>query len=118
MAFSSNRIFYNRFGPGIIGTLVPFWEEILKTGLAWLLKGSIVGSHGVFGAVEFLWDLFQPGKGHLKPALAGFLSHLLLGILTQWIYQITGLLPGAILAAGIVHACWNWLMLSRGEQYS
>lgn len=91
--------------------MVPVLEELLKTGLAVLCRTSIIGTHGVFGMVEFVWDFSNPGTGHWLPALAGLLSHLLYGFLTYWIALLTNNLGLGVLVAAVVHMAWNRLML-------
>lgn len=106
-----NRYFYHRLGRRVIGGLVPVLEETLKSSTAWLLGASLIGTHGFFGLIECLWDLFQPGQGHWPSALMGLVSHLIFGLLTQWIFQQTGVLFWGILVAGMVHIAWNSFVL-------
>lgn len=111
LAWLGNRYLYTRFGSPVVGTLVPVLEESLKTGMAFLCQTSIIGTHGVFGAVEFAWDCAKPGPGRWLPALSGLLSHLLYGFLTYWIFGITGNLGLGVLAAALVHMAWNRFMM-------
>lgn len=83
----------------------------MKTGLAYLFNTSIVGVHGVFGVAEFVWDFSKPGRGHWLPAVAGLLSHLCYGLLTEWLVGKMNSLLWGITAAALVHMAWNRLMM-------
>lgn len=107
IAWVCNRYLYARFGSPVVGSVVPMTEEVLKTGLATLCHASLVGTHGVFGVVEFVWDFANPGSGRWLPAMTGLLSHLLYGLLTDRISALTGSLGLAVLVAALVHMAWN-----------
>ena len=112
LALIINPFSFKHFGQKAIGQLIPLTEEVLKTGLAWLLGANLLGTHSVFGIIEFFWDLFQPGRGQWLPGFTGFLSHLFFGFITQWIYQMTtNLLLGMIVGTAF-HVGFNQLILS------
>lgn len=111
LAWTVNRYFYTHFGSKIVSNLVPVIEELLKTGLAYLFSTSILGTHGVFGIAEFVWDFSKPGKGHWLPALAALLSHLFYGFLTGLVFGLMNSLVGGVVVAALVHMAWNRLML-------
>lgn len=111
MAWTINRYCYTHWGAKTVSTLVPVIEELLKTGMAYLCNTSIVGTHGVFGVAEFVWDFSKPGKGHWLPALAGLVSHLCYGLITDWVVGQMNRLSAGVLAAALVHMAWNRLMI-------
>lgn len=116
MALVINRFYYRQLGKKAVGELIPLTEEFLKTGFGWALGASILATHGVFGFIEFFWDLFQPGRGQWLPGLMGFLSHLFFGLVTEWVHRGTGSLLLGILAAGLFHSILNRFMLSVGNK--
>ncbi len=105
-----NPFFYAKMGAKAVWGPIPLTEEFLKTGLGWLMGASLIGTHGVFGLIEFLWDLFQPGRGQWLPGLVGFLSHLFFGFMTGWVYQLSGSLLLGVLITVLIHMGLNFSM--------
>ena len=66
-------------GQGVVTYWAPVFEESLKTGFAIILGANIIISHGSFGAVEALYDIYK-GRGNIAylAGLTGFVSHLFL----------------------------------------
>ena len=107
MALLINPLFERKWGAKAVWGLIPSVEESLKTGLSRIMGANLVGAHGVFGLVEFFWDLFQPGRGQWLPGLIGFFTHLFLGFITDWVFQFSGNILLSVLLAILIHSGLN-----------
>lgn len=101
------------FGEKSITYGAPVFEEILKTGLAVLLGGYIIGSHVVFGSVEALYDLSKDrGASSIYACIVGFISHAIFGIITVYVFRNTSVILWGVAAAAAVHMLWNYLVMT------
>ncbi len=105
-AFFLNRYVFAPAGRVGVVFLSPLFEEVLKTGYALILGASIVLSHAFFGALEAVLDLKVAKKGKAAAGIS-FISHLVLGILTYYVYVMSSSLHIAIAAAALIHFLWN-----------
>ena len=89
--------------------LVPLIEETAKTGLVWLIGGSLVLSHAVFGLVEAVYEMRrdkQPGAAAMAITL-----HLVFGLVTLGLLRYSGSWVVAVIGASALHALWNLLII-------
>ncbi|WP_258360696.1 hypothetical protein [Moorella sulfitireducens (nom. illeg.)] len=95
-----------------IGTL---GEEILKTGMSFLMGVPLAGVHAVFGIVEAGWELSGAsrgrGRGGLRPALAAVAGHTLFGLLASLALVRSGRADLALVIGFLAHLVWNRLVL-------
>ncbi|MDI6600706.1 MAG: hypothetical protein QME46_02860 [Thermoanaerobacteraceae bacterium] len=110
IAYFLNTCLVRRFGGRFIYTVSTVVEEILKSGLAILLGGDIILSHGIFGVAEALNDYIAlPDKINARAAIVGAASHLLFGAVTA---LAMGYRPGlAVSCAIIIHSIYNMTMV-------
>lgn len=111
VALAANRILLHLWRGKTVPFLGPIIEESSKTGMALLAGVSLVGVHSVFGFVEGSWELMAK-PGNLKPALAAWGVHSILGLLVHitYIYSSQGILAWA--TGCLLHAGWNRLILT------
>ncbi|MGF7184173.1 hypothetical protein GGQ84_000253 [Desulfitispora alkaliphila] len=106
-----NRWIVNDVGDRAIGNLVPLVEETLKTGLALLVGASIFYTHLVFGVIEALYDSTTAINKGGSAAIVSLFSHIALGLIAQFAYNLTGVFLIAVIAAFVFHMAWNtWIV--------
>lgn len=111
-AYVANRFIYQVMGNNALVGPVPLVEETAKTMTAWLLGTTVVYTHVVFGMAEALLD-WRGGKKGPFAAASAMAAHSLFGLVTSRVALETGTLGLGILAAALVHAVWNMVMLYR-----
>ncbi len=84
----------------------PLLEEASKTLTAVYLNQPIIWVHGVFGAIEAIYDLAVNRKNGPIAALVSLAGHLLYGVLTSLMAAKGGMWAGIALAY-IAHTVWN-----------
>jgi len=110
LALLVNRCLLGLWYSKVISVLGPAVEEAIKTGLALLTGVSLAGVHSVFGLAEGVWELLNK-PGSLKPALAAWGVHSLLGLLVYATYTYTGQAIFAWAIGSLVHITWNKLVI-------
>lgn len=110
IAWMGNRVLDSRSGIRLVTILVPFWEEILKTGLAFSLGAPIIWTHAVFGLVEAINDVLHSPKG-VAAGIFGWGGHMLFGYLTSLAYLAGGSPLGGLLTGVAAHMVWNLLVV-------
>jgi len=97
----------------------PIFEETLKTGLAFLLSGSVLISHMTFGMIEAIHDFYRnQGLMGILSAGAGFLSHSLFGLITVLAPRIFKAQTSGIISAMVIHMAWNYSVINiRLDRY-
>jgi hypothetical protein len=114
IAWIGNRLLANRSGTRLVTILVPLWEEMLKTGSAFLLGAPIFWTHAVFGMVEAINDFLQSPKG-IVAGLAGLVGHMFFGYLTTTVYLVTGSPVAGLLTGMAAHMGWNLLVIKFAD---
>lgn len=110
-AWVVNRLALKLFGAMVIVCIVPFVEEVAKTGLAVLFKASIILTHGIFGLVEAIYDLVYSQKTGFIAGLASIVGHLLYGLAAAWAYWESGQIAAALMAGYLLHMLWNFIVM-------
>ena len=110
-AYLCNKLVLKALGERAIVALVPFIEEMGKSGAAILMQSNIFGTHLVFGVVEGVYDIVvsKAETGKLA-ALFSVFSHGIFGMITQVTYNRSGSFYVAVLVAWLFHSLWNWLV--------
>jgi len=106
LAWCSNRLFFSKwkFNVSLWG---PLGEELLKTGLAVTLGGSLALTHFTFGLVEGCWEWKRGRKGAAWGAIAG---HTFFGLCSSLAWQVAGSFLGAWMAGAAMHVGWNFFL--------
>jgi hypothetical protein len=99
-----------RTGAKGIVCLVPAVEEVSKTLMAVLFNSSIFMSHAVFGTVEAVYDTLVTKKTGVWAGLISYFGHMLFGLITLALFQVTGQLMVGVFGGYLVHLAWNWLV--------
>jgi hypothetical protein len=110
-AWVINRFVVKHLGEIAIIGVIPWLEEILKTGIALFSGGSLLFTHGVFGFIEFLYDYFTAARWGALAGLFSMLIHWFYGLVTLFVYKQTSSWLGGILCAGFFHVFWNYTMV-------
>ncbi|MCG0277888.1 MAG: hypothetical protein L5656_05095 [Thermanaeromonas sp.] len=103
LAWIINRQFLARWKLNI-SLWGPLGEELLKTGLAFLLGGSLALTHFTFGLVEGCWEW---GRGRRGAAWGAVASHTFFGLCSFFAWRATNSFFWAWGAAAAVHIGWN-----------
>ncbi len=111
MAYVLNRILLRVAGNRVIVLVVPFVEELAKTGSAVLLGSALIATHGLFGVVEAFHDVAISRKHGLEAGMVSIAGHLVFGLITRSLVGIPVHWVYAALATGMVHALWNSIVL-------
>ena len=106
LAFIINRYLVKKLGNKAIVYLIPCLEEILKTGLFYVIGGNLVATHLIFGLIEAGFDYLT----NYWAAFGALLSHFLFGYLTLIIWNATSRLKIAVLVVILIHISWNYLI--------
>lgn len=109
LAWALNTWTANRSGGLGLIALVPLIEETAKTGLAWLIGGSLVLTHAVFGLAEAAYEMRRDQQ--LGTAAMAFGLHLVFGLATLGLLRYFGSWVIAVLGAAGLHALWNLLII-------
>ena len=110
-AYIANRIIIARIGNKGMVTFIPIVEESLKSLAALVLGASLINTHSVFGAIEAGYEIV--GAKSISGVLGGlssFAAHGVLGLVTFWVFRISGNLLLGIGAAAVLHSLWNSLI--------
>jgi len=99
-------------GQEVVTYWAPVFEESLKTGFAIILGANIIISHGSFGAVEALYDIYK-SRGNIAylAGFTGFVSHLFFGVLTQYMIEYFDSYFFAVLIVIGIHIFWNTIVI-------
>ncbi|NLW07975.1 MAG: hypothetical protein GX039_08405 [Clostridia bacterium] len=112
LALACNHILLRLWQRETVSLLLgPVIEETSKTGLALLAGVSLAGVHSVFGFAEGIWELVNR-PGNIKPALAAWGVHSLLGFLVQITYIYSDQAILAWITGCLLHAGWNGLIFT------
>lgn len=109
-AWIGNRAALKLGGVRAIVVISPLIEEIAKTGMALLTGGSLILTHGVFGLVEGLYDVWNSGTEGVKAGAVSFAGHLFYGYTAFQVLHKFGIIP-AVIAGYVVHMLWNLTVL-------
>lgn len=91
--------------------ITPVIEESAKTFLALALGGSVIITHGIFGLIEAVYDLFPFESKKIRAFSISFVSHLLFGFLTLGIYGFFLSWNFAVILVSAAHMTWNYLVI-------
>ena len=94
-----------------IAWLAPLVEESSKTGFAVVFSTSLPGTHFIFGFIEAIYDYFTPPNSGITTWLTSILGHLGFGLLTLYLWELTGNFLWGWLGAVISHLIWNNIVL-------
>jgi hypothetical protein len=111
VAWLINRVAVKYFGESAVIWLIPWLEELVKTGVAVLSGTSIILTHGVFGLLEAVHDYVASPRWGIPAGLLSIISHWFYGLVTFTVYQSTSLWPVSVLSAAFLHVGWNYLMV-------
>lgn len=114
-AFILNRCLMKYLGIKAIYSIIPLVEEVIKTSAAIVFNASIFGTHGVFGAVEAVYDYATATQKKWSAAIISIVSHFIFGGITVLIYNSYGLVI-AILTATMLHTSWNTLVVKLADK--
>lgn len=107
-AYAINRIIIAGMGNKGMVTLIPIVEESLKSFAALFLGASLINSHFVFGAIEAGYEIAgAKGIKSVWGGLSSFAAHGFLGLVTAWMFRLTGSLLLGIGGASVLHSMWN-----------
>lgn len=106
-SFLTNKLALKSYGRMSVVTLVPLLEEVIKSMTAYLAGAPLLLTHGVFGLVEAVHDIYARKGQSFLPFFLSLGGHLAFGAITRFIYVSTGVLGYAILTAAAVHGIWN-----------
>jgi len=109
-AWVVNRFVVKYLGEAAIIWVIPWLEELLKTGIALFAGASPLLTHGVFGTIEAFNDYVISPRWGILAGLLSIVSHWLYGLVTVLIYQQTSSWLGGILCASFLHVLWNYSM--------
>lgn len=107
LSFLVNRRLVKWFGPRVVISAGPAFEEAAKTVPAYLLSADILLTHLVFGIIEAGYDYKTSERHKLAAAAASIAGHTLFGVVTVYMLKVSGSLGLSFLCAYIVHVCWN-----------
>lgn len=110
-AWILNRFVVKHWGEAAIIWVIPWLEEILKTGIAVLLKANLVLTHGIFGLIEASHDYLVSPRWGLLAGLTGIVSHWFYGWFTAMLFKQTSSWLISIFCAGLLHVFWNHVMI-------
>ena len=86
---------------------------MLKTGFALVLEGNVILSHIAFGAVEGVYDLWENrGTTAYLAGLAGFISHIVFGLITEYSKRYFNSYLLGLLLAITAHIAWNYTVMN------
>lgn len=109
-AWVINRFVVKSLGESSIIWVIPWLEEMLKTGIAVFSGASLLLTHGVFGLVEAFYDYAASPRWGIWAGLFSMLSHWFYGLVTVFVYKQTSSWLGGILCTGFLHVLWNYSM--------
>ena len=89
----------------LIGLLSPIIEEATKTTMAVVFNTAIIPVHLGFGLVEGFKD-YVAAKQFRGLIVSGML-HMMFGIITVYVTNLTGFLILGILISVVAHISWN-----------
>ena len=111
-AYVINRILIIKTGNKAIAGIIPFVEELLKSGVPYLLGEPIYVAHAVFGLSEAVYEIVTGRATESRSgAVLSLLSHTLFGLLTMYLFSLSGSFLAAVLAVSVVHGLWNNLVV-------
>ncbi|MGI6605637.1 MAG: hypothetical protein ACOX2X_01030 [Peptococcia bacterium] len=110
-AWFLNRFAVKHFGDAAIIWLIPWLEELLKTGTAYFSGADLVLTHGVFGLVEAVHDYAVSARWGLLAGLLGIVSHWFYGGFTGASFRLTSSWVISIFLTGLLHVFWNLAMV-------
>lgn len=111
VAWVMNRWVVKYFGESAVIWIIPWLEEIIKTGVAVLSGASLILTHGVFGLLEAVHDYVASPRWGILAGLISIISHWFYGLVTLFLYQRTSLWLGSALSAAVLHVGWNYMMV-------
>ena len=116
MVWVINRRILQSDEPWNIMFIIPAVEEVAKTGLAILFNGPILLTHGVFGTVEAVIDVFATRRKGIAAGMVSYLGHFLFGFLTILGQGYLGSIWAGLGLAYLAHAYWNVLVVKVGKE--
>jgi hypothetical protein len=106
-SFFINKLALKSYGKMAVVALVPLLEEVIKSMTAFFTEAPLLLTHGVFGLVEAVHDVYGHKGQSFLPFFLSLGGHLVFGAITRFIYVSTGVLGYGILVAAAVHGIWN-----------
>jgi len=91
--------------------VIPALEEGAKTGFAILFNAPVFLTHGVFGTVEAIFDVFTTRRKGIAAGVVSYLGHLIFGLLTYLGYKSLNSYWTGLIMAYLAHAFWNVLVM-------
>lgn len=101
----------NKNGESAIIWLIPFGEEIIKTGVSVLLNASVPAVHVVFGFIEALHDFIVSPVWRTQAAILSILIHWAFGQITLKLFHYTNVWVVSVIFTGMLHVLWNFLII-------
>lgn len=116
-AFVFNRAASKGARPGALLAFVlgPLVEEAAKTGFALAVAAPLVITHIGFGAAEAAYDAAGRRASGIAAAAMSLVSHGVFGVATQRVLTITRQPLATALAAAVLHAVWNLVIVALAE---
>lgn len=109
-AWQVNKIIVRYWGDGGTIWITPGVEEVLKTGGAFILGADVILTHGLFGAIEAVYDLKTARRKGPSAALASLLGHLVFGAAANAGFVFYQSLWAALIYGTMGHLAWNILV--------
>lgn len=112
-----NRAVSKNARPGALLAFVlgPLVEEAAKTGFALAVAAPLVVVHIGFGAAEAAYDAAGRRASGIAAGAMSLVSHGVFGVVTQQVLTITRQPLAAVLAAAVLHAVWNLVIVALAE---
>lgn len=107
LAWGLNVLVVKGGGERCIIWVIPWLEEVIKTGAALLVGTSIPLTHGVFGLVEAVHDCMTSRRWGFWAGLASVVSHWFFGQITQYFLSQMGYWLLGVGVAAVAHVSWN-----------
>lgn len=111
IAWCCNVYLVKRGGDKAVVFLIPFTEEIFKTGISVLLGAPLVAAHLTFGLIEGVHDYISARRWGLWAGLTSIISHWFFGVITAVVYKKSAGWFLGVLAASLLHTLWNYVMV-------
>ncbi|MDA8235810.1 MAG: hypothetical protein M0Z31_13620 [Clostridia bacterium] len=113
MVWAINRFLLQTEKAVNIMFIIPGVEELAKTGLALFFNSSVLLTHGVFGTVEAIVDVFATRRKGIAAGLVSYLGHFLFGLLTILGQKELESIWAGLGLAYLAHASWNVLVIMK-----
>lgn len=110
-AWITNRLVVKYWGDLAVVWVIPWLEEIIKTGIAIFSGASLILTHGVFGLLEAVHDYMASPRWGIIAGFSSIISHCFYGWVTAFINARISFWLGSALVAAFLHVCWNYVMV-------